>query len=284
MSSLKVRFYFLKVKINFKFNFKSKTFLKFVYCNFMKMRFSKTFFPFAFLLIFTACNRQVYQIAKSETYANTSINENLTDDKEMEKMILPYKQKLDGEMNRVISYTPVDLSKVGFNSALANLNCDMVLEEAGLIYEKEHHQKIDMCLLNHGGIRRTFTKGDLTVKNVFELMPFENEVVVVTLSGGKMLEMFRFLSAADVGHPVSGIRFVSNDENSILVNGQKFDRSRTYTVVTNDFLLKGGDQMRFFENPLKTEYLGIRQRDLMMGYFEKHDTIQVNLDKRILDK
>ena len=72
-----------------------------------------------------------------------------------------------------------------------------------------------MCVLNWGGIRRSFTAGDLTVKNVFELMPFENEVVVVTLSGEKVLEMVRFMSNAEFGHPLSGIQFVSNDENSI---------------------------------------------------------------------
>src|SRR5690606_41093913 len=133
----------------------------------MKMRFSRIFFPFVFLLIFTSCNRQIYQVTKSETNTNTSINENLKDDSELDEIIEPYKEKLDGEMNRVISYTPIDLNKKGFNSPLANLNCDMVLEESNLIYEKFHHEKIDMCLLNYGGIRRTFTKGNITVGDVY---------------------------------------------------------------------------------------------------------------------
>lgn len=248
----------------------------------MKMRFSKTFFPFVFLLIFTSCNRQIYQVTKSETYANTSINENLKDDSELDEIIEPYKEKLDGEMNRVISYTPIDLNKNGFNSPLANLNCDMVLEESNLIYEKSHREKIDMCLLNYGGIRRTFTKGNITVGDVYELMPFENQALIVTMTGEQILKMVKFLSDANVGHPVSGIQFTPGDENSILINGERFDKNKTYTVVTNDYLQKGGDEMYFLSNPVKMEFLDVKLRDLMLQYFEKHDTVQVNLDKRIL--
>ncbi len=235
-----------------------------------------------FLLVLSGCSQRIYQVSQTDFSDNTSVNSGLSEDLAMKDFIEPYKKELQETMDKVISYTPVDLPKAGFNSPLANLNCDMVLEESNLIYQQKHGQKIDMCLLNWGGIRRTFTKGNLTVKNVYELMPFENEVVVVTLSGEKVREMIQFLSAAEFGHPISGIQFVPNDENSLLINGQKFDPNRNYTVVTNDFLQKGGDQMKFFENPVSTENLGIKQRDIMMRYFEKHDTIKVNLEQRIL--
>lgn len=246
------------------------------------MRLTKYISTVLLLIFFSSCSKQVYKISKSEYQANTFINENLTEDQQINQIIQPYKEKLDGEMNRVISYTPIDLPKNGFNSPLANLNCDMIWEETNLIYDKKYNQKVDMCLLNSGGIRRTFTKGNLTVKNVYELMPFENQALVITLSGEKVLEMVKYLSDSDKGHPISGIKFVPNDENSIEINGQKFDKNKTYTVVTNDYLQKGGDQMYFFGNPVKMEMLDVKLRDLMLQYFEKHDTIKVNLDKRIL--
>lgn len=246
------------------------------------MRFTKYISSIVLLILLSACSKQVYQVEKSAYNPNTFINESLPEDQQINQIINPYKEKLDGEMNRVISYTPIDLPKEGFNSPLANLNCDMVLEESNLIYEQLHKQKIDMCLLNHGGIRRTFTKGNLTVKNVYELMPFENQALIVTMSGEKVLEMVKYLSDSDKGHPISGMKFVPNDESSIEINGRKFDRNKTYTIVTNDYLQKGGDQMYFFSNPVKMEMLDIKLRDMMMQYFEKHDTLKVNLDKRIL--
>lgn len=246
------------------------------------MRLTKYISTVLFLIFFSSCAKKVYRVNQSEYTQNTFINESLPEDSTINQMIRPYKEKLDGEMNRVISYTPIDLPKNGFNSPLANLNCDMIWEEANLIYEQLHGQKIDMCLLNSGGIRRTFTKGDLTVRNVYELMPFENEALVVTLSGEKVLEMVQYLSDSELGHPISGIKFIPRDTLSIEINGQKFDKNKTYTVVTNDYLQKGGDQMNFLSNPLKMEMLNTRLRDLMMQYFEKHDTVKVNLDKRIL--
>lgn len=235
-------------------------------------------------ILFSSCSKQLYQVQKANFTENTSINSNLKEDQKMNTMIAPYKLELEQTMDKVISFTPIDLPKDGFNSALANLSCDMVLEESNLIFEQKHGEEIDLCVLNWGGIRRSFTKGDLTVKNVFELMPFDNEVVVATLSGEKIKEMFQFMSNAAFGHPLSGIQFISNDESSILINGEKLDLNKNYTVVTNDFLLKGGDQMNFFIDPISVENLNIKQRDIMMQYFEKHDTVQVNLDKRILDK
>lgn len=246
------------------------------------MRLTKYISPVLFLIFFSSCAKKVYVVNNSEYMQNTFINEGLAEDSTINQIIQPYKEKLDGEMNRVISYTPIDLPKSGFNSALANLNCDMVLEETNLIYEQLHNEKINMCLLNSGGIRRTFTKGDLTVRNVYELMPFENQALVVTLSGEKILEMVKYLSNAEVGHPISGIKFIPNDTLSIEINGEKFDKNKTYTVVTNDYLQKGGDQMNFLAKPVKMEMLDAKLRDLMMQYFEKHDTIKVNLDQRIL--
>lgn len=241
--------------------------------------------PVLILLFFlTACSQKIYQVQQADYQENISISDQLEADETVVALIAPYKRELQETMDKVISYTPIDLHRDGYNSPLANLNCDMVLAEANLIYQKKHQRNIDICVLNWGGIRRTFTAGDLTVRNVFELMPFENEVVVVTLSGEKIPELMRFMSNSAVGHPLSGIQFVSNDENSIRINGEKLDPKRNYTIVTNDFLQKGGDQMKFFDNPVSAENLGIKQRDLMMNYFGKHDTLRVNLDKRILDK
>lgn len=250
----------------------------------MKLGLHITKFGICFTVIFliNGCSHQLYQVTKYETKTNQSIDENLQEDSTTLALISPYKAQLDNEMSRVISYTPINLDKNGFNSPLANLNCDMVLEEANLIYEKSHHQKIDMCLLNHGGIRTIFGKGNITVGDVYELMPFENQALVVTLDRKKIEEMVEFLSHSDVGHPISGIKFTAGEVNSIQINGKKLEDNQTYTVVTNDYLQRGGDEMYFLANPIKMEFLDEKLRDLMLTYFETHDTVHVNLDKRIL--
>lgn len=246
------------------------------------MCFFKFLVPLLGILFLNSCVTKSYQVQQVDYIENTFVTSEIKENDELVEIISPYKKELDTEMNQILSYTPIDLHKKGFNSPLANLNCDMVLEESNLIYEKRHNQKIDVCLLNHGGIRRTFTKGNLTVRNIYELMPFENQAVVVSLSGEKFLEMINYLSESERGHPISGLYFKPFDESSIVVNGKPFDINKTYTVVTNDYLQKGGDGMNFLKSPVKLEMLDIKLRDLMLNYFEKHDTIHVNLESRIL--
>lgn len=243
----------------------------------MKITLSRSLQILSLVLLASSCAKQTLVKERVTYEQNTFINENLEEDAEMKAFIAPYKLKLDQELDRVISYTPIDLYKNGFNSPLANLNCDLILEEAN-----SNFGPVDMCLLNHGGIRRTFTKGDLTVKNIYEWMPFENQAVVVTLSGEKVLEMMKFLADSSKGHPIAGFKFNPNDMNTLEIQGQKFDVNKTYTVVTNDYLQKGGDEMYFFANPVKLDEKNVKLRDMMLNYFEKHDTIKVKTDKRIL--
>lgn len=232
---------------------------------------------FAWIFLFSSCSIHPYVVHQSQFEKNISIDETLGEDEKIKKFIEPYKKRLDSEMDRVLSYVAIDLHKDGFNSPLANLNCDLVLEETN-----QRFGKTDICLLNHGGIRRTFTKGNLTVKNIYEWMPFENQAVIVTLSGNQIIEMVKFLSESSKGHPISGIKFEANNPNSIEIQGKKFDINQTYKVVTNDYLQKGGDEMYFLSNPIKLEETNLKLRDMMLDYFEKNDSIIVNLEDRIL--
>ena len=242
----------------------------------------KYFFILGISFLLAACTKQAYSITNITHPANKSIDATQQPDEEFEAFILPYKEKMDGEMNKILTYTPIELPKEGFNSPLANLNCDMILEEANLIYEKRHGKKIDMCLLNWGGMRRAFGKGDLTLKNAYELMPFDNMAWVVTMKGSHMKEVINYLSKSDVGHPIAGMSFAPYDVNSLKINGKPVDANATYTIVTNDFLLNGGDDMQFFKLADSSEDLDRKLRDMIIDHFNRHDTLKVNTDKRIL--
>src|SRR5690606_24087059 len=128
-----------------------------------------------------------------------------------------------GEINQILTYTPIDLPKDGFNTQLGNLNCDMIMEEANDIFEQRHDKKIDMCVLNWDGMRRAFGKGDLTLKNAYELMPFDNMAWVVTMKGSQLESMINYLSQSDFGHPIGGMTFSPFDFKSLKINGNDVD-------------------------------------------------------------
>lgn len=203
------------------------------------------------------------------------------------EMVEPYKLDLDLQMSEVLNIAEVDLVKGRPESALGNLLADLSLNVANQLYEPSDNKGIDFCLLNEGSIRNSIAKGPITLGNAFELMPFENELVVITLSYEKTMEIFDYLVWSG-GEPISNAKMIIKDDAvlSALINGEKPDSNRTYKILTSDYLSKGGDKMYFFLEPLAYEKVGIKLRDAIISYFEEQallgNAIYSQIDGRII--
>jgi len=230
------------------------------------------------MILLTSCGTAYHQLAP-EYKANTSIDSTIATDSAIVNIINPYKIDMNKKMDRVLAYAPMDLHKNGYGAPLCNLVSDVTFETVQDLYQKEGKGKIDAVLLNYGGLRRSFTAGNLTVGNIFELAPFENEIVVTDLKGETVKELVDYYLKGRVGHPVTGITATSL--NDITIGGAPLDLNKVYKVATNDYLLNGGDSMFFFLKALNKDVVGLKQRDLLMDYFEKIDTVQVNTNPRI---
>lgn len=186
-------------------------------------------------------------------------------------MISAYRSQLDEEMNQVLANSPFAMRKASPEGLLNNFIADLVLEVADDLYKPEDGQEIDFCLLNYGGLRANLPEGPITRARVFEIMPFENEMVVLTLSGDKAYELFEYVARSDKGMPISGLKIGARNGSlgHVLIQGKEFDRLRNYKVVTSDYLAEGGDRMRFFLDPLNTEMVGMRIRDAIILFMER---------------
>ena len=118
----------------------------------------------------------------------------------------PYKTHVESAMNTVISYAPKTHSKKNgqYNTALGNMMADAVMELSNPVFKSRTGKNLDMVLLNHGGIRSILSKGDVTNKTAFGIMPFENSVVVTALKGSVVLELASYLKDFGKAHPISG--------------------------------------------------------------------------------
>ncbi len=201
-------------------------------------------------------------------------------------IIAPYKQKIEAEMNQVIGYTTIAMDKGKPEALLSNFIADLILKKANDYYITSDSQKIDMCLLNTGGLRASLPNGKILKSNIFDLMPFNNELVVITLNGDKTKEMFEYIVSKG-GEPISGFKMGIKDTNAvnIIINNTPFDKSKAYKKVTSDNLANGGDKMIFFNNPIKVELLNHQIRDAIIEYFieenNKGNKLRSKLDKRI---
>ena len=216
------------------------------------------------------------------------INEDINSDQSIEDYIKPFRDHVNNNLDSVISYAPATYAKTDgeFNTAIGNLMADAVYSESNPIFNSRTGNNIDFVLLNHGGIRAIISEGDITTRTAYEVMPFENSVVVVALKGTQVNEMLSYLSKAKRAHPVSKQIQITLDENFELqkasLNKQPISEDKTYYVATNDYLYNGGDRMTFFHPNDSLYVLDYKIRNVLIDYFEKRDTINPKIDNRFI--
>lgn len=205
----------------------------------------------------------------------------------VDSVIAIYRGALEAEMNEILAYAAQTMSRGTPEGLLNNFVADLCFEIGQELYQPDDGHQIDFALFNYGGLRASIRQGPITRANVFELMPFENEMVVLTLTPEKTLELFDYLAEASVGMPVSGLR-VSIDNNAVKdvsIGGEAFDPNRNYKVLSSDYLAGGGDNMTFFLAPMNSEILGMRIRDAIILHLQRqHEAgkeIKSSLDGRI---
>lgn len=201
------------------------------------------------------------------------------------KAISPYKKTHDEKMRTVIAQSEDALVKADVESTLGNFFCDAVIFETKKLLGKDSAM-IDVAIFNKGGLRNSLPKGNITIGNVFELMPFDNEVVLLKLSGAQFKDMCLKI-AEKGGIPVGGMQMIIKGTSpvDIMIEGKTFDETKDYWVVTSDYLANGGDSYTFFKNPLDKKAMNILLRNMIINYCEDltkaGQTIKPKLDGRI---
>lgn len=213
---------------------------------------------------------------------NIVVGEEIEQKKEFVEIIAPYKSKLDKNMNQKISYTQVELNKIGDNSNLGIVLSDYLFEGANHWAKTNNLKGVDAAILNIGGIRNNISAGDILVRHIFEVMPFENELVIVRMKGEDIQEIFNYYEKTQKNNPVSRlyIEMKNNNLGKILINDEEPKIGKYYYIATSDYLAQGGDSMYFFTKGevIKT---GIALRDLFIEYFKKYPEIKVSEDIRL---
>ena len=238
-----------------------------------------------FLLLIFSCESS--HISKIEGKRLT-IDENIRAQSDIENFIKPYREHINKTLDSVISYAPETYSKSDgdFNTAIGNLFADAVFTESNPIFKKRTGNTIDLVLLNHGGIRSIISKGNITSRTAYEIMPFENSVVVVALKGSQINEMFIYLSKAKRAHPLSRQVQLTLDKDfnisSATVHGKPVNDSQIYYVATNDYLYNGGDGMTFFQPNDGLVVLDYKIRNILIDNFKKTDTLNPKRDNRFI--
>ncbi|MFB3388526.1 5'-nucleotidase C-terminal domain-containing protein [Flavobacterium sp. LAR06] len=247
--------------------------------------FLKLFVIFLTLFFIFSCSQKNYNLTKIEG-KQLPVTEKANETPEIENFIKPYRDHINKDLDSILAYCPetLDKSTGKWQTTIGSLMADVCLQRGNLVFKAREKKDIDLCLLNHGGIRAILPKGNVTTRTAYEIMPFENSLIVLALSGNQILEIASYIIKEKKPQPLAGMTFTISKENTaknILIQGKPIDVSKTYYVVTNDYLANGGDNMNFFLKATAKFDLNYKIRNVLIDYFKEVDTIPIKNDVRI---
>ncbi|HEY1023972.1 MAG TPA: 5'-nucleotidase C-terminal domain-containing protein [Sphingobacteriaceae bacterium] len=226
-----------------------------------------------------ACSPQLH--VAEITGAQYVISKELPRDSTITAFLAPYKANIDSQMSSVIATAGRKIERRKPEGLLNNLVTDAMADIA-----RQNNIGFDLAHTNYEGLRNPLPEGPIRTYKVFELMPFESYLVVVKLDGKGTQELFDYMAALG-GDPISGASFKIKGDKAVdvLIGGKPLDPSRTYTVLTSDYMANGGDMATFYPKALERKDTQIKLRDAILMYLKQQTeagkTINPQIDGRI---
>lgn len=198
---------------------------------------------------------------------------------EMEALIAPYKAQLDGKMNRQLALIKTPLVKASPEGNMGNWMADIMQQAA-----KDEFPALDIAFAttNSGGLKlNEIATGPLLVSEIYELMPFDNKLVVLKLTGKQVKEFLAHIANSG-GWPVSAELAVDQASGKLqaLISGEEIDPNKQYYVATIDYVANGGSRSTMLTDIPQMDS-GKFLRDILIEYAEKTPEIDVQVEGRM---
>ena len=231
-------------------------------------------------LVFLSCTRQPMRIVSIETelLAVDSTYDALQDTAYL-AYITPIHDSLETLLSIPLGYAPEPMVAHKPESPLLNWASDALLEMA----KQETKEEVDLAVVNCGGLRCSWQQGDITFRNVFELMPFDNELVILNMTGDKLLVLAQNC-VEQGGQGVSADFRVEGKDGHVTrvqLHGKEIVPEAYYKVATSDYLSGGADgltALTMFEDRTMT---GKKIRDLYIEYVRQQKEVKSAVDGRM---
>ena len=231
------------------------------------------------LFLLPACQKKQVKVTSVTTEAiPVNASSDAIQDYAYLQELAPIKADLEKAMNVQIGYAPEDMWVGSPECPMLNWATDALWEAA----KKAYPGRVDIAIVNMGGMRCSWQKGAITKGNVFELMPFDNRLVVLTLKGSSVIELCEsFARYGAQGVAGMRVKIIDNKLASVKVGGKPVNPKKLYTVATSDYLSGGTDHMDALTKYVDYWNSDLLIRDLYLQAVKTQDTIRVTLDGRM---
>ncbi len=189
-------------------------------------------------------------------------------DPQIKAILARYQQEVGKKMNQILGKSPQAFKrKFVRESSLGDWAADCLRSWA----------KTDVAFQNSGGLRADLPKGPVTWRDIFDLMPFDNYITTMSLSGQQVREILEQGVSGNQGIiQVSGIRFsydpkapIQKRVQEIWIDQKLLVSSASYSAATLNFLALGGDGYKTFLDGKNSSVAPVLVRDIFAQCAEK---------------
>jgi 2',3'-cyclic-nucleotide 2'-phosphodiesterase (5'-nucleotidase family) len=222
------------------------------------------FYPLIIAIVFAVSCNTAYKAEKVE-YSSYKIQQHANDEQYLTSIVKLYGDSVNKLMNVVIGNNETKLERKRQGNTLGYFITDAYLEMA----KQKIDAKVDAAFMNSGGIRLPdLTAGPITQGKIFELMPFDNLMVILKLKGS-LLKQYLDTLAANEGIITSGVtlQIENRTAQKVLIGGKPLDLNADYTIVHSDYVVINSNLLKNINRTTN----GYLLRDAIIDYVKFFD-------------
>lgn len=236
-------------------------------------------------ILMVSCAPKHYQIVSVErTRIIVDSRYDQNPDEAAAKFLEPYKRVNDSIMGPIMGQVAHNMHAQRPESDLSNLLSDILIWAA-----KDYNEQPVLAIYNMGGIRADLTKGNVTYGDILDVAPFENKISFTTLTGEKVMKLFKQIAQRGGEGVSKGVELVvkkgePNELISAKLHGKEIDPQAEYRIATINYLLEGNDGMpalREGTNVISPQEASNNTRFLIMNFFRDMEAKGIVVDSQV---
>lgn len=186
-------------------------------------------------------------------------------DASMRRYLAPYQAHLDRDLHTVLANATASLQAGDPSGSLNFWMVDALFRQMAKLCD----EPIDMAVVNNHAFRKALPEGPITMANMYECIPFENEVVILKMKASDVMSLMKTIARRGTeSFANASIEVKDGRLETLTINGKAWEKDRVYTIVTIDYLAQGSGGMTAFRRALDTRYTKLFFRPLVCREME----------------
>ncbi len=226
-----------------------------------------------------------YEVPQDRGTIVTLFEDEIWPDPQIVELIRPWRELTEADLDQAVGQAATDLAR---GDAGTNLVGNLVTDAMRAYFDA------DFAFQNLGGLRANLSAGAITGRDVFAVLPFGNELVMVKMRGTMIRRIVeRKLEGLSSGIVVSGVAVTFDKTRpdgdrvvALTVGGEPWDPDRVYTAVCTNFLMEGNSGLDFLTS-IPAEDITLTQittAESLLRELELHSPVRPRIDDRWIER